>query len=89
MNQKTKTYKKHKRKHNKTKKHKFIKGGMKKGEIMRDAIISDDSKYRYQLSRIWDKDKPTILFMKYTPLHIYYFEFLKHRMIELHLLEND
>ena len=68
MNQKTKTYKRnHKRKHNKTKKHKFIKGGMKKGEIMRDPIISDDNKYRYQLSRIWDKDKPTILFIMLNP----------------------
>ena len=62
MNQKTKTYKKHKRKHNKTKKHKFIKGGMKKG-----AIISDDSKYRYQLSRIWDEEKPTVLFIMLNP----------------------
>ena len=45
MVQKTKSYK---RKYNKTKKYKFIKGGMKK-----HAIISYDDKYRYQLSRIW------------------------------------
>ena len=42
-----KTTKTYKIKHNKTKKYKFIKGGMKK-----HAIISADGKYRYQLSRI-------------------------------------
>jgi hypothetical protein len=59
MVQKTKTYK---RKHNKTKKHKFIKGGMKK-----NAIISQDNKYRYQLSRIWDEEKPKVLFIMLNP----------------------
>jgi hypothetical protein len=58
---------KHKRKHNKTKKHKFIKGGMKKGAIIRDALISRDKKYRYQLSRIWDEDKPKVLFIMLNP----------------------
>ena len=59
MVQKTKSYK---RKHNKTKKYKLIKGGMKK-----HAIISHDDKYRYQLSRIWDDEKPKILFIMLNP----------------------
>ena len=54
--------KSHKRKHNKTKKNKYIKGGMKK-----HAIISQDEKYRYQLSRIWDEEKPKILFIMLNP----------------------
>jgi hypothetical protein len=53
---------KHKRKHNKTKKHKFIKGGMKK-----NAILSHDKKYRYQLSRLWDEEKPKVLFIMLNP----------------------
>ena len=59
MVQKTKSYKK---KHNKTKKHKLVKGGMKI-----QAIISQDKKYRYQLSRIWDEEKPNILFIMLNP----------------------
>ncbi len=56
-----KTYKKtHNR--NKTQKNKFIKGGMKK-----HAILSRDDKYRYQLSRIWDEDRPKILFIMLNP----------------------
>jgi len=54
--------KSHKRKHNKTKKYKLIKGGMKK-----HALISQDNKYRYQLSRIWDEEKPKILFIMLNP----------------------
>ena len=59
MVKKTKTYK---RNYNKTKKHKFIKGGMKK-----HAVISHDDKYRYQLSRIWDEEKPMVLFIMLNP----------------------
>jgi hypothetical protein len=59
MIKKTKSYK---RKHNKTKKNKFIKGGMKK-----HAVISQDNKYRYQLSRIWDEEKPKVLFIMLNP----------------------
>lgn len=59
MDKKTKTYK---GKHNKTKKHKFIKGGMKK-----DAFLSPDRKYRYELSRIWDEEKPKVLFIMLNP----------------------
>jgi hypothetical protein len=29
--------------------------------------MSEDNKYRYQLSRIWDKTKPTILFIMLNP----------------------
>ena len=59
MIKKTKSYK---RKHNKSKKNKFIKGGMKK-----HAIISQDDKYRYQLSRIWEEEKPKVLFIMLNP----------------------
>lgn len=31
------------------------------------AIISEDNKYRYQLSRIWDQSKPRILFIMLNP----------------------
>ena len=48
------------RNRNKTKKIKY--GGMKK-----DAKLSDDKLYRYQLSRIWDEDKPTVLFIMLNP----------------------
>jgi hypothetical protein len=47
---------------NKTKKRTFMKGGMKK-----HAILSYDDKYRYQLSRIWDEEKPKILFIMLNP----------------------
>jgi hypothetical protein len=33
----------------------------------RNAIISADGKYRYQLSRIWDEKKPNILFIMLNP----------------------
>jgi hypothetical protein len=39
-----------------------LRGGMKKY-----AIISQDNKYRYQLSRIWDEEKPKILFIMLNP----------------------
>jgi len=57
-----KTTKYHKRKHNKTKKIYSIKGGMKK-----HAILSQDNKYRYQLSRIWEEEKPKVLFIMLNP----------------------
>jgi len=31
------------------------------------AIISQDNKYRYQLSRIWDEEKPKVLFIMLNP----------------------
>lgn len=31
------------------------------------AIISEDEKYRYQLSRCWDETKPRILFIMLNP----------------------
>ena len=40
----------------------IINGGMKK-----HAIISRDDKYRYQLSRIWDEEKPIVLFIMLNP----------------------
>ena len=37
-------------------------------EIMKKhAIISKDNKYRYQLSRIWDDEKPKVLFIMLNP----------------------
>jgi len=35
--------------------------------MIKDAIISEDGKYRYQLSRKWDKVKPMILFIMLNP----------------------
>jgi hypothetical protein len=35
--------------------------------MKKHAILSDDKKYRYQLSRIWDEDKPCILFIMLNP----------------------
>jgi len=32
-----------------------------------DAILSDDRKYRYVLSRIWDESKPTVMFIGLNP----------------------
>jgi len=60
MNKKTTSYRP--TKHNKTKKQRFGKGGMKTR-----AIISEDGKYRYQLSRIWDEEKPKVLFIMLNP----------------------
>jgi len=60
MNTSCKIKRKRNRSRNKTKKIKY--GGMKK-----DAKLSDDKLYRYQLSRIWDEDKPTVLFIMLNP----------------------
>jgi len=38
-----------------------------KKDTTRNAIISADGKYRYQLSRIWDEEKPNILFIMLNP----------------------
>ena len=35
--------------------------------MIRSAVISPDGKYRYTLSRIWDEDKPIILFVMLSP----------------------
>jgi hypothetical protein len=35
--------------------------------MQKQAIISQDNKYRYQLSRIWDEGKPKILFIMLNP----------------------
>ena len=40
----------------------IIHNGMKK-----QAILSQDGKYRYQLSRIWDEEKPKLLFIMHNP----------------------
>lgn len=36
-------------------------------EILRSAILSDDLAYRYQLSRVWDRDKRRVLFVMLNP----------------------
>lgn len=35
--------------------------------MIKDAILSEDRKYRYILSRIWDETKPTVLFIGLNP----------------------
>jgi hypothetical protein len=35
--------------------------------MKKNAIISEDKKYRYELSRIWDKEKPKVLFIMLNP----------------------
>ena len=35
--------------------------------MKKHAIISQDNKYRYQLSRIWDEEKPKVLFIMLNP----------------------
>jgi len=60
MNKSRKIKRTRKQTNNKTKKMKY--GGMKK-----DAKLSDDKLYRYQLSRIWDEDKPKVLFIMLNP----------------------
>jgi hypothetical protein len=35
--------------------------------MKKNAVISQDNKYRYQLSRIWDDEKPTVLFIMLNP----------------------
>jgi hypothetical protein len=49
-----------------------IKGGMKKASkisvpMMKDALITEDTIYRYWLSRIWNEDKPRIIFIMLNP----------------------
>ena len=51
-----------------------IKGGMKKTSkisgytMMKDALIpEDDIRYRYWLSRIWDQEKPRVIFIMLNP----------------------
>ena len=34
---------------------------------IKGAILSDDKVYRYQLTRIWDEDKPKVLFIMLNP----------------------
>ncbi len=41
--------------------------GEKKFFMKKHAILSEDNKYRYQLSRIWDEEKPMILFIMLNP----------------------
>ena len=59
---KNKTRKNIKHIKHRTIKHRTIKGGMKK-----QAVISEDGKYRYQLSRTWDEEKPKVLFLMLNP----------------------
>lgn len=40
---------------------------MIKSEEIKGAIISDCTKYRYQLWRIWDKSKPMVMFIMLNP----------------------
>ena len=40
---------------------------MKETNIQRDAVISNDRKHRYSLNRIWDNDKPKVLFIMLNP----------------------
>ena len=35
--------------------------------IIRKAKLSDNKKHRYSLKRIWDKDKPKVLFIMLNP----------------------
>jgi hypothetical protein len=35
--------------------------------MQRHAILSEDGKYRYRLSRVWDESKPKILFIMLNP----------------------
>ena len=35
--------------------------------MKKHAVISQDNKYRYQLSRIWDDEKPSVLFIMLNP----------------------
>jgi hypothetical protein len=69
MNKSRKIKRTRKQTNNKTKKMKY--GGMKKKAkthyISKHAKISDDKLYRYQLTRIWDEDKPKVLFIMLNP----------------------
>ena len=35
--------------------------------MKKDAILSEDRKFRYILSRVWDEAKPTVLFIGLNP----------------------
>ena len=35
--------------------------------MIKDAILSEDRKYRYILSRTWDETKPAVLFIGLNP----------------------
>ena len=35
--------------------------------MKKDALLSEDRKYRYLLSRAWDEAKPTVLFIGLNP----------------------
>ncbi len=69
MNTSRKIKRNRKQANNKTKKMKY--GGMKKGTKpdykSKDAKLSDDQVYRYQLTRIWDETKPKVLFIMLNP----------------------
>lgn len=71
MNTLRKIKRKINRNRNRTKKMKY--GGVKKGSIKKptyirkDAILSADNVYRYRLERIWDEDKPKVLFIMLNP----------------------
>jgi len=40
---------------------------LKESNIQRDALISNDKKHRYSLKRIWDNEKPKVLFIMLNP----------------------
>ncbi|MCH2479660.1 MAG: DUF1643 domain-containing protein [Flavobacteriales bacterium] len=40
---------------------------MQESTIKRHALLSKDKKYRYSLKRIWDNDKPKVLFIMLNP----------------------
>lgn len=40
---------------------------MQESTIKRHALLSKDKKYRYSLKRIWDNDKPIVLFIMLNP----------------------
>lgn len=35
--------------------------------MLKEALLSDDRRYRYVLSRTWDEAKPTVLFIGLNP----------------------
>ena len=40
---------------------------MQESTIKRHALLSKDKKYRYSLKRVWDNDKPKVLFIMLNP----------------------
>jgi hypothetical protein len=40
---------------------------MLRRQMKKDAVISDDARYRYRLSRIWDETLPKLLFVMLNP----------------------